>query len=344
MDNSTPNRYIYEMILVTGGTGLIGAHLLFKLVEKGETVRATYRNEKSFSKVSEVFAYYTNNPESYIKKIDWVKADITDLGLLDVQFKGVDFVYHSAALISFDPRDFNALLKTNVEGTANIVNLSLKHGVKKLCYVSSIAALGSGKKAKTIDENTDWDDRKVTVYGLSKYEAELEVWRGWKEGLSSVIVNPGIVLGPGFWNQGSGVLFKHVAKGGKNSFPSGTGFTTVNDVVEAMFSLMKSNISGERFILVNENQSYLDMFKKMAKHLEVSAPSKIVPMWLLEILWRMDFVSQLITGKRRKLTKNIVKGLYSQEVYDNSKSKTIEGFEYESLDSAIAFCSAKFPD
>ena len=343
MGKSAANGYIYEMILVTGGTGLIGAHLLFKLVEKGEMVRATYRTENSISKVTEVFGYYTENPDSLIKKIDWVKTDITDLGLLDVHFDGVDFVYHSAALISFDPKDFNSLVRTNVEGTSNIVNLCLKHGIKKLCYVSSIAALGQGKKSKTIDETTEWNDRNVTVYGLSKYEAELEVWRGWQEGLPAVIVNPGIVLGPGFWHQGSGVLFKHVAKGGKSSFPSGTGFTSVNDVVSAMIQLMKSTLSGERYILVNQNQSYLEIFEKMAVHLGVSAPTKTVPLWLLEILWRMDFVSQRFTGKRRKLTKNIVKGLYTQELYDNTKSKSIPGFLYEPLEESIAFSSTKFP-
>nr|WP_299338585.1 SDR family NAD(P)-dependent oxidoreductase [Allomuricauda sp.] len=330
------------MILVTGGTGLIGAHLLFKLAEKGERVRATYRTENSISKVAKVFGYYSENPESLVKKIDWVKVDITDLSLLDVHFKGVDFVYHSAALISFDPKDFSALLKTNVEGTSNIVNLCLKHGVKKLCYVSSIAALGQGKKNTTITETTEWSDSNVTVYGLSKYEAELEVWRGWQEGLPSIIVNPGIVLGPGFWHQGSGVFFKHVAKGGKNSFPGGTGFASVNDVVSAMMLLMTSELSGERYILVNQNQSYLETFKKMAAHLGVSAPNRVVPLWVLEILWRMDFISQLITRKRRKLTKNIVKGLYTQEIYDNTKSLSIPRFAYESLDKVIAFCSAKF--
>ncbi|TAI47950.1 NAD-dependent epimerase/dehydratase family protein [Flagellimonas allohymeniacidonis] len=330
------------MILVTGGTGLIGAHLLFKLVEQGEAVKATYRDKSSIPKVTKVFSYYTDNPEDYLKKIQWVKADITDLGSLEAHFHDVDYVYHSAALISFDPKDFNSLLKINVEGTANVVNLSLKHGIKQLCYVSSIAAIGSGKKGVAINEETEWNDTYVSVYGLSKFEAELEVWRGWKEGLPVVVVNPGIVLGPGFWHSGSGVLFKHVAKEKKSSFPGGTGFTSVNDVVSAMTYLMKSNISGERYILVNQNLSYLDVFEKIAVAMGVNPPEKKVPMWVLEFLWRMDFLSQIFTGKRRKLTKNIVKGLYNQENYDNAKSRTIPGFEYESLDDTIAFCSSKF--
>ena len=321
---------------------MIGAHLLFKLVEEGEAVKATYRDKNSISKVTQVFGYYSEKPEDLIKKIQWVKADITDLGSLEAHFQNVDLVYHSAALISFDPNDFNSLLKNNVEGTANVVNLSLKYGVKKLCHVSSISAIGSGKKGSLTNEETEWNDTHVTVYGLSKHESELEVWRGWKEGLPVVVVNPGIVLGPGFWHSGSGVLFKHVAKEKKSSFPSGSGFTSVSDVVSAMMQLMKSKISGERFILVNQNLKYLEVFEKIAASMGVSPPKKEIPMWLLEILWRIDFLSQIITGKRRRLTKNIVKGLYNQEVYDNAKSKTIPGFEYESLDEAIAFCSSKF--
>lgn len=326
------------MILVTGGTGLIGSHLLFQLVQQENQVRALYRNEKKQSKVLEVFGFYTDVPDQYFDKIEWVKADITDLFSLETVFKGIREVYHCAALISFDPKDLNQLLKTNVEGTANLVNLSIAHQVSKFCHVSSIAALGSGKKGQKIDEDTEWNDTDVSVYGISKFESELEVWRGSQEGLDVVIVNPGIVLGPGFWNSGSGLLFKRARKGGRYFFPGGTGFVTVNDVVHAMLKSMKFHTRNERFILVNQNLTYASVFKNMAEALGVSPPTEQVPFWLLEMLWRIDYIKRNLGGTRRKLTRNLVKGLYHFNQYENSKSKTIPGFSYEVLGNVITFC------
>ena len=141
-----------------------------------------------------------------IEQIDWVQADITDLGGLDSLFDGIEYVYHCAALISFDPKDFKILERTNVESTGNVVNLSLKHSIKKLCYVSSIAAIGPSIKGKESTEENEWNEAKASVYGITKYEAELEVWRGSQEGLSIVIINPGVVIGPGFWKSGSGTF------------------------------------------------------------------------------------------------------------------------------------------
>ncbi|PRX56532.1 NAD-dependent epimerase/dehydratase family protein [Flagellimonas meridianipacifica] len=331
------------MILVTGGTGLLGSHLLYQLVQDGGTVRATYRDPKKKTKVLEVFGFYSEEPHELYHKIQWVEANVTDLASLEPCFEGVNQVYHCAALISFDPKDLNDLLKTNVDGTANMINLSVKYKVNKFCHVSSIAALGSGKKGQTIyDENVEWNDNQVSVYGISKFESELEVWRGSQEGLPVVIVNPGIVLGPGFWRSGSGLLFRRASKGGRYSFPSGSGFVSVNDVVNSMVLLMQSNIENERYILVNQNLTYHEVFLNMAKALGVEPPSKIVSLSLLEILWRIDFLKSTFFGKRRRLTKNLVKGLYQQDKYDNSKSKTIPNFTYESLNEVIGFCCEKF--
>ena len=319
----------------------MGSHLLYKLTAQGGSVKAIYRDAKKKSKVLEVFGFYSNEAQKLFDRIEWVQADITDLGSLEPHFQDIDHVYHCAALISFDPRQLNDLLRINVSGTTNMVNLSLKYKVSKFCHVSSIAALGSGKKGQPLNEDTEWNDNHVSVYGISKFESELEVWRGSQEGLSVVIVNPGIVLGPGYWRSGSGALFKRASKGKRYSFPGGSGFVSVNDVVHSMVLLMHSTIEKERYILVNENLTYHKVFDSMAKALEVEPPSKQISLWILEILWRIDFVQNRLLGKRRKLSKNIVKGLYEQDIYENSKSKTIPGFSYESLDDVIVFCSEK---
>lgn len=330
------------MILVTGGTGLIGSHLLFHLAKSGKNVKASYRNKNSIDKVLEIFGYYSDQPAALFQKISWVKADISDISSLMPLFEEVEYVYHCAALISFSPKDYQALVKTNSEGTANIVNMCLEHHVKKLCYVSSIAAIGPSTKGQVTHEDNEWNDANVSVYGLTKHDAELEVWRGSLEGLSVVVVNPGVVLGPGFWHSGSGTFFKYASKEKKSYFPGGTGFVSVNDVTSAMIFLMESSIKGERFILVSENLSYQELFQKMASKLEVQAPTKQIPFWLLEILWRLDWLQSNLRGKRRKLTKNVVKGLYHQETYSNDKIKKTIDFKFENLDSVIEFCCEKF--
>ena len=321
---------------------MLGSHLLYQLMLDGKAVRAIYRNAQKKSKVLEIFGYYSSEAQQLFDKIEWVEADVTDIGSLEPLFEGVEQVYHSAALISFDPKHLPSLLNINVDGTANMINLSVKHKVTKFCHVSSIAALGSGKKGQTLfDENVEWNDNQVSVYGISKFESELEVWRGSQEGLSVVIVNPGIVLGPGVWRSGSGALFRRASKGGRYSFPGGTGFVSVNDVVSSMVLLMTSDIKNERYILVNQNLTYQEVFRSMAKAFGLEPPSKQISLGLLEILWRIDFLKSTLFGKRRKITKNLVKGLYEQDNYDNSKSKTIPGFAYETLEDVIVFCCEK---
>nr|WP_297787170.1 NAD-dependent epimerase/dehydratase family protein [uncultured Allomuricauda sp.] len=330
------------MILVTGGTGLIGSHLLFHLISNGNQVRSNFRTQKSIEKVRKVFGYYTDNPSTLIEQIDWVKADITDLGGLDSLFDSVEQVYHCAALISFDPNDFKKLERTNVEGTANVVNLSLKYGVEKLCYVSSIATIGPSIGGKTVTEENEWNQAKASVYGITKYDAELEVWRGSQEGLPIVIVNPGVVIGPGFWKSGSGTFFTYASKGKKYFIPGGTGFVTINDVINAITQLMGSNIETERFILVNQNMTYQKLFQKIAPKLNVEPPTKRVSKFILELFWRWDWVKSNVFGKRRKLSKAVAKGLYHQENYSSEKIKSDLDFTFEDLDKSIAFCCSKF--
>ncbi|MEM9649816.1 MAG: NAD-dependent epimerase/dehydratase family protein [Bacteroidota bacterium] len=330
------------MILVTGGTGLIGSHLLFQLAKSGHNIRAIYRSKKSLDKVAKVFGYYTETPSQLLEKISWVQADITDVASLAEAFKGVHYVYHSAALISFDPRQLDDLIKSNTEGTANIVNLCVAHKVKKLCYVSSIAAIGKGTKGKISTENNEWTDTNVSVYGLTKHDAELEVWRGSLEGLPVVVVNPGVVFGPGFWRSGSGSFFTYANKGKKSFLPGGTGFVSVNDVTKAMITLMESDIERERFILVSENLSYREILTRIAQKLKVQEPIKQAPFWALELFWRWDGLRSKLFGKRRRLTKNMVKGFYHQETYSAEKIRTLLDFEFEDLDDILTFCCEKF--
>ena len=320
------------MVLITGATGLVGSHLALHLLENSERVRATYRTEASIKKTKSLFKLYEK--ESLFEKIEWVQADITEIPSLEIAFKDVEYVYHCAALISFDPKDEKQLRKTNIEGTANIVNFCLEYDIKKLCYVSSIAALGNLKEYETtIDEETEWNPELFhSDYAISKYGAEIEVWRGYQEGLPIVIVNPGVILGPGFWKTGSGEIFSKVQKGLLFYTKGITGFVTVNDVVKIMTQLMKSNINGERYIVIAKNISFEKIVTTIAKALNVNSPSIYAKPWITEIVWRIDWLLSTFFNCKRQLSKDMVQSLHSENLISNEKVKRNLDFTFQNVE------------
>jgi len=324
------------MILVTGGTGLVGAHLLYKLSSNNERVRAIYRNEKKLSNTKNVFSCYTKDYEAVFDSIEWIKADILDIPALSKVFKGITKVYHCAAFVSFEPDKYQLLRKTNIEGTANIVNLSIANSIEKLCYVSSIATLGTTLDNTLINEETIWDpEADNNVYAITKYGAEIEVWRGTQEGLNAVIVNPGVILGAGIWRYGSGSLFKK-AKNGLKFYTKGTvGLISVEDVVNIMMALMTSKIINERFVLVAENWTYKKFLQALAKSVNKKVPKKIASQSILNLVWKLDWLNHKITGNRRRLTKHIANSLSTETYYSSDKIKKALDYEFKAVDKTI---------
>jgi len=326
------------MILVTGGTGLVGSHLLYKLVEKGFKVRAIYRSKKKLDAARHVFSYYTNQVEAMFSKIDWVEADLNDIPALTTAFKEITKVYHCAALVSFDPNDYYKLRRVNIEGTANIVNLCLANNIEKLCYVSSIAAIGHGEPNNTIiNENTNWiSEEDHNVYAITKYGAEIEVWRAVQEGLETVIVNPGFIFGPGFWQSSSGSLFKKIHNGLSHYTTGVTGYVDINDVVNSMLLLMDSNIKNERYILVSENLPFKEFATKVAQGLDVKPPYKKASKMQLQLAWRLDWLNHFIRRKRRKLPKQMAISIAEKYYYSNKKVIADLDFKFKPVAESIS--------
>ncbi|WP_435413074.1 NAD-dependent epimerase/dehydratase family protein [Psychroserpens mesophilus] len=326
------------MILVTGGTGLVGSHLLHKLVSENKQVRAIFRRPHTLERVKHVFSYYSENPEALYAKIEWIEANLNDVPALEMAFKDIDYVYHCAAFVSFEPNKYHQLRTINIEGTANIVNLSISNNIKKLCYVSSIAAIGQeANPDQLVTEQTEWNpEEDNSVYAITKYGAEMEVWRGTQEGVPAVIVNPGIILGPGFWKGGSsGNLFKMVHRGMKYYGSGSSGYVDVWDVCDSMFSLMNSDISNERYILVSENLTFNEFQKKVAQQLHVKPAKKEASPLILEIGWRLDWLTSILFGKRRKLSKQLAKSVRTKTFYDNTKIKSSLDIEFRAIDNSI---------
>ena len=331
------------MILVTGATGLVGSHLLMALLENNEKVRAIYRTAASLKKTKSVFQNY--NQTALFDAIEWVQADITDVPSLESVFPNIELVYHCAALISFDPSDEKALRKTNIEGTANVVNFCLAYQVKKLCYVSSIAALGDLKASEMIvTEETEWNPEIAhSDYAISKYGAEMEVWRGQQEGLSVTVVNPGVILGPGFWDSGSGLLFTQIAKGLPFYTKGISGFVAVTDVVKSMIRSMESENSDSRFIVVAENMSYETIVKTIAAALHVKAPNFYAKPWMTEIYWRIDSLFGFLFGKKRALSRTTARTIHQTDLYSNEKIKSELHFQFQDVTTYILEISKYYP-
>lgn len=324
------------MILITGGTGLVGAHLLFKLASSQKKVRAIYRNADKISHVKRVFSTYTSDYQALFDTIEWVKADLLDIPRLTEAFKDVVYVYHCAALVSFEPDKYHLLRKSNIEGTANIVNMSLSQNIKKLCYVSSIATLGK-EAHKPTTEDSNWNaDADNNVYAITKYGAEMEVWRGTKEGLNAVIVNPGVIIGAGIWRYGTGALFRKAKKGFSYYTAGSVGLVAVEDVVSIMVRLLESPITNERYVLVGETWTYKRFLHSLAQAVKAKPAEKLASKYLLGLAWRADWLAHKVTGRRRRLTKLVVQSLSNTSQYSSTKVIKALDYQFQSVEECIA--------
>ena len=271
------------------------------------------------------------------QNLEIIQCDILDVITLEEVMQGVEEVYHCAALVSFAPSDAEKLYKINVEGTANIVNACLDANVRKLVYVSSVAALGRIREGQTINETMQWtEDSSNSKYGHSKYLGELEVWRGSAEGLQVAVVCPSIILGYSDWNSGSTKLFKSIYEG-FDWYTTGTsGFVDVADVAKAMIGLMESEIVNEKYILAAENVTYQYVLNTIAKGFNKKTPSKKVTPFLAAITWRLEALKNIFTKSSPLITKETAATSLTSVVYDNSKLlQALPNFKYRKLEETI---------
>lgn len=324
------------MILVTGGTGLLGSHLMFELARQGSKIRAIYRNASRIKSVEKVFQYYSPNDYlELLKLIEWVEGDILEINSLEEAMVGITQVYHCAGLVSFAKRDFDELIKINRVGTANLVNVCLAFGVQKIAYVSSTAAIG-GANNTIISEKTKWElSPETSGYSISKYSAEKEVWRGVEEGLDCVIVNPSVIFGAGNWEESSLTIFRTVNNGLKFYTRGKNGFVDARDVAEIMVQLMQSDVKNERFLCVGESVSFQTLLTKIALQLGKKPPSINTPKWLVGFAWRIAWLISKWKGTNPTLTKDSAQSSFNVKTYDASKVQKALSRQFRDLDDTI---------
>lgn len=332
------------MILVTGGTGLTGSHLLFELAQQGNKVRATKQKSSSVDFVKEIFSLYNTNTESLFNLIDWVDVDLLDYSSLIVATKGVDIVYHTAAFVSFNPKDAFSIIETNVKGTANVVDACIQNGVKTLCHISSIAALGESNDKGEVDESCSWTKTKgKSAYAKSKFFGEMEVWRGAENGLRVIIVNPSVILGPGRWESGSGQLFTRISKG-MPIYTSGiTGYVDVRDVAKAMVILTNNDkISNERYILNAENLSFKEVFSSIALGVGKKPPTIEIKQWVVSLVFPIIKFFGTLVGKGAAISKENIKSAFHRTHYSSKKIKEQTGYKFIPIAESTKFIGEVF--
>jgi|688.fasta_scaffold02574_19 dihydroflavonol-4-reductase len=314
------------MILVTGASGLLGLQLLKQLSQTSNRIRALYRNQ---------IPSFLDGTQS--DNIEWFQADVLDIPQLEAAFADINYVYHCAAIVSYDSQMLETMMNINVEGTTNVVNFCLDKHVIKLIHTSSISSLGKSD-GNLISEKNEFDEKEAASnYAKSKFESEMEVWRGIAEGLNAVIVNPSIILGEADWHKSSSNLFKIV----HDEFPyytqGASAWVDVEDVANVMILLMQSNISNERFIVSGFNESFKNVFSLIASCMHKKPPSILAKPWMSEIVWRLSYLKSKITGSIATITKETARSAHQVAQYDNRKLlDALTFFQYQPLEKSIA--------
>lgn len=314
-------------ILLTGSTGLLGSHIVYQLLQSEHTVRCLIRKEPP-----------GGWSESMRRRVEWHTGDILDVYSLQDALAGMDAVIHAAGLVSFDPKQREHLYQVNAEGTANLVNMCLDQKVSRIVHVSSVAALGRTRDGQTIDESAEWQDGKAnSQYAISKHLGELEIFRGIAEGLSAVMVNPTIILGPAAdWTKGSVAMVDRIHQGFSWYTRGINGFVDVRDVAHVICRLVDSTISGERFIVNADNWSYKQVFETIAQELGVRAPFKCAQAWQSSLVWRMESLKAMLGGGSPLVTRETAQTAQIKVYYNNLKLlHALPGFSYRSLSSTL---------
>ncbi len=315
-----------KKVLVTGATGFLGSYILRLFHSKGYKLRAIKRENSSTLLIKDI-----------VDDIEWFCGDVTDLPFMEEAISGVDWIIHAAATVSFDSNDKIKMMSVNVGGTENVVNLSLEFGIEKILHVSSIAALGRKENHSIIDENAQWENSKYNSdYAISKFKAECEVWRGIQEGLKAVIINPSLIMGAGFWHLGTCKMIKQAEKGLLFYPKGGNGFVDVRDVAEISLKLLESDISGQRYIINEDNYLFKNAFSIMSSSFNQKGPKIKSPDWLIDFIWRAEGIKSIILGTEPLITKELARGLQTFFQYDNSKIRAAFNHKFRSLEETIS--------
>lgn len=324
------------MVLVTGATGILGRVLVLELLKQGKSVRATKREMSNLQEVKKSWDFYTSQTDEYFKKIEWVEVDFEDLDSLRIALEGIKEVYHCSAKVSFYPKDEAEMFKTNIEGTKNLLYIAEEKSVKKILFVSSIAVFDKINEKGEINEESEFDEKKQnSAYALSKYLSEMEIWRAYAEGMNTIIINPGVIIGSGNWGKSSSDLFPSFEKS-PFSFSGGTAYVDVRDVAKIAVILMEKEKFGERYIIISENKKYKEVADKIRQFLGKNE-SVILPKFWLNLGYGLNLALGWLFPYLRIISKENIKMLTEFTPISNKKIIKELNFQFISVKDSLDF-------
>ncbi|ASE62208.1 NAD-dependent epimerase/dehydratase family protein [Chryseobacterium indologenes] len=324
------------MVFVTGATGILGRIIVLELLKRGKEVRASKRPGSNLNEVRHSYRFYTDNPDDFFNKIEWVDVNFNDPDSLQAALKGIEEVYHCAAKVSFHPKDEKEMYQTNIKGTERLLFACEGSDVKKFLHVSSVAVLDNYNEKGELDEDSDFNPKlEHSAYAISKHLSEMEVWRASAEGLNVVIINPGMIIGSGNWNQSSGELFS-TFEDNSFTFAGGSAYVDVRDVAKTAIELMENNIFGERFIIVAENNRYAEIAKQIRSKLGLQ-DGKILSQSLLNLGRFANILFGWLIPKLRMVTKSNIEAISSFNTISNHKVKEKLNYRFIPVKESIDF-------
>lgn len=306
-----------KRIAITGATGQIGRMIMQYLLEAG------YQKIKAL--------YHVQPPHLQDERITWIKGDLRDSFSLDPLLEGASIVIHAGGLVSYRKQDRRLLEDTNINGTRELVDGCLFFGVKHLIHLSCAIALGEPTGPLPLDESNEWTSDVVpSPYALSKYLAELEVWRSSEEGLPVSVLLPGYVLDPQGRDHRTARILEAV-RSGKGNYPGGSrSFVDSRDIARFVLQCIESGPTGERVILTGFEDSFKALYEGLAAAAGVpvklklaSKPSAIIMSWVAELLGGEDIAPLE------------VKDAFRDQQFDSARSRNKYGFTYTNKSTTL---------
>ncbi|QOW11729.1 NAD-dependent epimerase/dehydratase family protein [Kaistella flava (ex Peng et al. 2021)] len=324
------------MVLVTGATGILGRVIVLELLKRGKSVRATKRASSNIEEVRESYRFYTDKADDFFNKIEWIDVDFQDLESLQNALDQVTEVYHCAAHVSFHPDERRTMYQTNIEGTRQLLFACEDSSVKKFCFVSSTAVLdGVNEKGETT-EDSNYNSKLIhSPYAKSKHFSEMEVWRASAEGLNTVIINPGVIIGSGNWQSSSGEIFDAFEKY-PYAMSGSTTYVDVRDVSEIAISLMENNIFGERFIIISETKKIIEVANFVREKLGKSK-AKVLSKGILNLGYVFNVLFGWLFPKLRMMSKVNLETVTSNHVVSNKKIRKELDYQFIPVFESIDF-------
>ncbi len=331
------------MNLVIGATGIVGSHVVLKLLQNNKPVIACKQPTSDLKKVEKLFSYYNDNAAELFSKIKWVDVDVTDVYSIEAALENIKTVYNCSGFVSFEKKDRKKMFLVNETGAANVVNACLHKKIDALCHVSSVATVNNSDYTLPLNESVFWKSSgKESDYAISKYNGEREVWRGIEEGLNAVIVNPGVILSSGFWDQSSSKLFDACYKGNKFYTDGMAPYIAAQDVAACMLQVTDQRLFNNRYILIEENYSFKEILGKIQTHLKKPKPSINAGKTILQLAAFLDAFICIFSGKPRQITKPVIYAGLNKQLFSNTKIKAVFDHGFIPVNQAIEKVCADF--